>query len=408
MKGPLFYLIIGFIFNLNSAAICNSENKITDSINDGPYIFNVKHKIKILSIKNNSLMEEYITPENFTEIKNKFNLFCTYQDLSVNHLKRIDYYQSYNMVDSIAVISDIHGKYSTYIKLLKAMGIINNDLHWSFGKGHLVILGDIFDKGDMVTEVLWHVYCLEKQAAEEGGKVHILLGNHEVMVLGETLFYMNEKYKEVEKISGTKYYDLYGVNSVLGNWLRSKPVVISINSIIFTHGGISPELVQRKLSFMEINEIFSNSIIGKEIKEEVENKDHEFTGQNNGQIVNNGSITDITLNKGFPGSNIGVDLAAENNYEELMFLVKDDGPIWYRGYFTDPAFCESDLNSIFDFYNKKYIVVGHTSNEEITPRFSNKIFGVDTGIDRDQDGEMLIYKNGSFFKGYITGTRVKF
>jgi len=102
------------------------------------------------------------------------------------------------------------------------MGIIDKNLNWKFGTGHLVVLGDTFDRGDMVTEVLWHLFGLEKQAAKAGGMVYVLLGNHEALVLNKDLSYLNEKYKEVEVISNTNYFDLYSENSVLGRWLRNR------------------------------------------------------------------------------------------------------------------------------------------------------------------------------------------
>jgi len=405
MKRLLFYLIISFILILNPAAICHSESRLTDSINDGPYVFNVKHKLQAKSIKNGFLMEDNITPENFIEIKNRFNLMCTYEDLSVNYLKNLNHSQSYNMVDSIGVISDIHGEYNTYIKLLKAMGIIDNDLHWKFGKGHLVVLGDIFDRGDMVTEVLWHLFGLEKQAVEAGGMVHVLLGNHEIMTLAENLIFINEKYKKVEAISDTKYFDLYPKNSVLGNWLRSKPVVITINDIIFVHGGISPELFQKKYKFQKINMLFSEKIIGKVLREK--NKEQMLLGQNNDRTPDEANSTVPDLGKISSNSITGKEVTADDETKELMFLVQNNGPIWYRGYFTDTDFSESNLDAILDYYNKKHIVVGHTTSEDINSRFNNKILGVDAGIGNDQTGEMLIYKNGSFYTGYITGTRIK-
>ncbi len=108
-------------------------------------------------------------------------------------------------MDSIGVITDIHGEYNIYIDLLKAAGIIDRNLNWKFGKGHLVVLGDIFDRGSMVNEVLWHLFGLEKQAEKAGGMVHVLLGNHEFLVLRKDLSFINEKYKEDEAISGIRY-----------------------------------------------------------------------------------------------------------------------------------------------------------------------------------------------------------
>ena len=213
-------------------------------------------------------------------------------------------------------------------------------------------------------KLLWHLFSLEKQAAKAGGMVHFILGNHELMVLDEDLRYINQKYKNVEAITGIKYSELYSANSVLGKWLRSKPVMVTINDIIFVHGGISPELVHRNLNIRQINQIFSDSIVGRDIWS-----------------------------------------AGEN--EELSFLAGDNGPSWYRGYFTDSTFSESSLDSILTFYEKAHIVVGHSTHKEIKSLFNNKILGIDAGIMYDQPGVMLIYKEGCFYKGSLTGKRDK-
>ena len=364
MKRELFCLITGLLLSLNSASICHSEGQHTGPINDGPYIFNVDHKLKVKWVRNNVLKEGIINRRNFAEIKNRFNLLYSYNDLMDSYLIKSNYSYCHNDIDSISVVSDVHGKYEYYINLLKVTGIIDNNLNWKFGKGHLVVLGDIFDRGNMVTEVLWHLFGLERQAEKAGGKVHVLLGNHEFMVLRNDLCSINEKYWKVEEISETGYADLYSDKSVLGKWLRSKPVVITIDNIIFVHGGISTEIIHRNLHFKQINRFFTNNIIGK-----------------NQWVV----------------------------YEDelLKFLNEANGPLWYRGYFYDTDFCESEIDSILDFYRKKHIVVGHTPNETITSLFDNKILGADTGIGHNKPGEILIYKDGSFYQCFNTNCRVK-
>ena len=117
--------------------------------------------------------------------------------------------------------------------------------------------------GDMVTEILWHLYSLEKQAARAGGMVHYILGNHELMVLDEDLRYINEKYKQVEAISGIKYSDLYSENSVLGKWLRSKPVMVTINNIIFVHRSNYPSwFTETWISGISIRHLVTVSLEG--------------------------------------------------------------------------------------------------------------------------------------------------
>ena len=59
-------------------------------------------------------------------------------------------------------ISDIHGQHELFIKLLQSQKVINEENQWIYDKGHLVIVGDIFDRGDQVTETLWFLFFLEK------------------------------------------------------------------------------------------------------------------------------------------------------------------------------------------------------------------------------------------------------
>jgi hypothetical protein len=160
------------------------------------------------------------------------------------------------------------------------------------------------------------------------------------------------------------YYDLYSESSVLGKWLRNQPAVISINDIIFVHGGLSIEMVRRKIDIEHINHLFSDMLLGKPIE-------------------------------------------TDDDIEELIFLNDDNGPIWYRGFFNDETFCVSRLDSILDFYSSKHIVVGHTPSSQIKSRFDNRIIGIDAGMGNDQPGAMLVYKNGVFYTGSASCNRVK-
>lgn len=364
MKRQLLYMIIGLSINLNSYTICHSGVTGRDSINDGPYFYFADNELKARWIENDRIKEYFVDQENFPEIKKKFNLLFDYRDLKNVLILKPSFSQKYKIIDSLAVISDIHGEYNAYINLLKASGIVDNDLNWKFGKGHLVVLGDIFDRGDKVTEIFWHLFGLEKQAAKAGGMVNLLLGNHELMNLSKDLDYVNEKYKKVETILNTNYYDLYSENSVLGIWLRSKPVIITINDIIFVHAGISDQMIQRNMKIKNVNRLFYDYIVGKDLQYFYANK-------------------------------------------KLRFLDEENGPLWYRGYFTDPGFRESRIDSILAFYGKKHIIVGHTTNQGIKPLFNNKIFGADAGIVNKQPGEIIIYKNGVFYRGLVTGKRIK-
>ena len=96
-------------------------------------------------------------------------------------------FSTYKNVKKVAALSDIHGQFDLAVKLLVNNKIIDKKLNWRFGKGHLVIAGDIFDRGPKVHETLLLIYKLAQQAKKKGGRVHFLLGNHEYMVLHNDL-----------------------------------------------------------------------------------------------------------------------------------------------------------------------------------------------------------------------------
>lgn len=116
------------------------------------------------------------------------------------------------------VVADTHGEYEILVQLLQNQGVIDGNLQWSFGSGHLVVLGDILDRGDRQTEILWLFYALEAAAEAASGGVHVLLGNHETHGwLGGDTRGLNPKYLHVAKVLGVdSYADLFGEDTVLG------------------------------------------------------------------------------------------------------------------------------------------------------------------------------------------------
>lgn len=364
MNRNTLFLTIGILFCFITSTLALNSGINNDTLSAGPYITKDNNKLKAKWIDKGRVKSDVITAENYSEFKKKFNFIFDYNDLKDTYSLKPNYTQVYTSVDSLSAISDIHGEYDKYINLLKASGIIDGNLNWIYGKGHLVVLGDAFDRGDKVTQILWHLFGLEKQAEKAGGMVHVILGNHEVMIFGNDETYMNEKYLKVEELFQMKYSDLFTANTVLGKWLRSKPIVITINDILFVHAGISTEMVDRKLKIEQINRGFSEMLAGKEILSDAE-------------------------------------------YEKLIFLNDDHGPIWYRGYFKEQDFSENQLDLILAFYGTNHIVVGHTHCEGINPIFKNKIFGIDAGISTNEPGQMLIYKNGVFYAGLSNGQRIK-
>jgi hypothetical protein len=325
----------------------NANNPVAaDSvpINDGPYIF----------IKENFLIEKSI-------VDGKVETKKLAIESTTTHF--IAEPAIYKKVKKIAALSDIHGQYDIFINILKNNEIINENLEWSFGKGHLVIVGDVFDRGDKVTETLWFIYNLERKAKKRGGRVHFLLGNHEYMVLHNDLRYIHKKYELSSELLKIDYAQLYGNNTVLGRWLRSKPTIIKLNDNLFVHGGISQEFINQGYDLEKTNNLMRESL------------DRDKEEMKSGQFYQR-----------YYGSN---------------------GPIWYRGYFKG-AIQDQEISSILAQLNAKHIIVGHNSQVQVLQLFDKKVFAVDSSIKKGETGEILLIRKKLYYRGTMQGEKIIF
>ncbi|MFD2200115.1 metallophosphoesterase [Shivajiella indica] len=273
--------------------------------------------------------------------------------------------QRFKKVSKITVISDVHGQFGLTVQLLKNHGVIDENLNWIYGRGHLVVNGDVMGRGDEVTELLWLFYKLENQANLQRGKVHYLVGNHELMVLLNDLRYLNEKYVKAAEIMGVGINELYGGNSVLGNWLRKRPAIVTINDNLIVHAGIAPSFIERKLTAKKVNKLFFDQI------------------------------------SGFHPAN-------EKQLEEIDFMLSPEGPIWYRGYFIENEVSEQGMEKILNFYKSKRMIIGHTSLPAVSKLYNGKLIAVDSNIKEGVNGEILIIEDGVLYRGSLEGVKFKF
>jgi calcineurin-like phosphoesterase family protein len=267
---------------------------------------------------------------------------------------------------SLFVMADTHGEYAIAVELLTKQKVIDSRLKWSFGKGRLVVLGDVFDRGSNHTEILWLLYALEAQAKAAGGAVYVLLGNHESMALGGDERYLNPKYVRVrDALKAPSYASLWSTDSLLGQWLRTKAAVMKIGDYVCLHGGISGEVVERGLTLAQLNDSVRSSL-----------GDRQPDG----------------------------------------FVMSPNGPLWYRGYFEEAAresgstvATAGDIDRILGFYRARAIFVGHTIVPSVTPLFEGRVIAVQVYPHRDDatakpEMQGLLVKRGAFYRARIDGT----
>ncbi|MBK6903518.1 MAG: metallophosphoesterase [Saprospirales bacterium] len=340
-----------------------SQSPVDSSFTDGPYIFFDSNQVVAKWVSGGTLFTDTLSPGESLQldpgVSHSFDPSCVdLEDPFVAH-PRI----SFKGVKKLAAISDIHGQYILMLKLLRAHGVIDAEGNWAFGEGHLVVLGDVFDRGDEVVDILWLIHKLEKQAEDANGRVHYLLGNHEVMNLKNDLRYVNKKYRTTTSLTRIPYNVLFGPETYFGRWIRSKPVSVTINDMVFVHGGLSETCLNLGLSLEQMNTAFQKQILD------------------------------------MPEEEILADPALKILYSEV-------GPIWYRGYFEE-GFTKKRARDILRFLGKKHIVIGHTPAPQVRGLYGSKIFAIDSSIQLGEDGELFWYEEGKFFRGSLSGEKIK-
>ena len=293
------------------------------------------------------------------------------------------------------VVADTHGEFTILVELLRKHGVIDGQLKWSFGSGRLAVLGDVFDRGPNHTEILWLLYELEAQAKAKGGAVHLVLGNHETLVLLGARQYLNPKYLASARALGVPVYAaLWDERSLLGQWLRTKPSVQKIGGYLCLHGGLSAEIVNHGYTLASMNQWVRDLLTYTP----------PYSGPNNRYAPDE---LRIMANKTPAASQADRDAAA--------FLVMHPlGPLWYRGYFPQsagdsgfPRATDDDVRKVLEHFGARAIFVGHTQVPTVTPLYDGKVIAVQVYPRRDDAGdahmEAMLVKDGAFFRARIEG-----
>jgi len=368
LKKLLFILVAVLITCLSVYAddYSNPEDSVPIITDDGPHVYWKNDSTAIVFYWCENQKVEQIFTVNDTL---KFSGFCTDTNIvyTIPRDKPLPSDDIYSDVSKIFVLSDIHGEYEYFVNILITAKIIDDNLHWIWDDGYLVIDGDVFDRGELVTECLWLIYNLEHEAMAAGGRVHLTLGNHEIMPLRNDLRYINEKYLDgICRKTRIQYPDLFGSDTELGRWLRSKHTALKINDILFVHGGLYPNLIDSGYTITRINQTARDGI--------------------------DISSLDLRYNP------------------EVKLMYGSFGPYWYRGFHYEmenryPQITEPEVDKLLSYFDVATIVVGHTGVDQIIGLYNNKILAVDIPFDELLGLQGLLIENGKYYRVHVDGTR---
>jgi len=318
----------------------------------------------------------------------------------------------------VVAFGDVHGAFKDWTTLLRELGVIDAELNWSGGDTHLVSLGDLIDRGPGSRKVVELLMKLDDQAEQAGGAVHMVLGNHEVMVMTGDLRYVSpaefaafagdeteaerdELYAQYRRFNPEgeesvvrQAFDeqfpagfvalrkAYSREGALGSWLIEHPFVIKVNDKVYMHGGIASAASEESIASL-------NGKLQGELRDFLDSMDALRAAGVMPWYV------DYYDRLGFLNARAEEFVAANPRtradwFEPLQqvfdarqaFVFSDDSPNWYRG----TAFCHPYAESFnterfLKRVGAKQLVMGHTPTRgNVHERMDGLAIRLDTGM----------------------------
>jgi hypothetical protein len=252
----------------------------------------------------------------------------------------------------IVAIGDLHGDLTAARRALSLAGAIDENDHWTGGDLILVQLGDILDRGDEEQAVIDLFCALAVEAAEAGGAVHVLNGNHELMNVALDMRYVTPggfadfedavtvedpdsllaSFPEEQRARVAAFRPGGPYARILAQW----SVTRIIGDNLFVHGGVMPQHIDYGLERL------------------------------------NAEVRTWLLGEGPPPEGI----------------LRGDSPVWDRHYSFDVGDGDCDtLAMVLNRLDLKRMVVGHTvQSGGITSHCTGGVWCIDTGMSAHYGG----------------------
>ncbi|WP_309662065.1 metallophosphoesterase [Sphingomonas sp.] len=295
----------------------------------------------------------------------------------------------------IVAVGDLHGDFDAWRQIAVKASIIDSRNRWAGGATILVQTGDIVDRGPDSLKIISHLMKLQAQAKAAGGRVIVLVGNHEAMNMTGDLRYvtageyaafatsdsvrLRDRVYAANKVALTaafraktpamtddairaawlaqtplgklEHQAAWGPDGQLGRWTIANPAIAKVGDTMFVHGGISIS--------------YANTAF---------------------QLINR---------------RVAEALKAHDDSEQSI-LYDPFGPLWYRGLVTrkaDPeqaaAFppgypsIDQELAAALSYAGARRMVIAHTPRlAGIEISHGGQLARIDTGISRYYGGKL--------------------
>lgn len=325
--------------------------------------------------------------------------------------------------ERVYAIGDLHGAYDPLVEMLQQLELVDEELRWVATTSCLVQLGDIVHRGTRTREILDLLMRLETEA---GGRLTVLLGNHEVLSLlgdmtyvsaGEIEAFADEERPEtrqtafmefqrtritvgLEPQAARELFDqkvppgalalqrAFSPTGHYGRWLLDRPTLVRIGDSLFVHGGLTVTDARRGIDVL--NEQMVREIVSYHELREILVRGHWISPITPFSLT----FAAVQAQNERRNSPISVQLvhAARRMIAFLETLpLRETGPIWNRDLSNaEEADLEFRVNGVLDTLRVSRIVVAHTPNLDgrIHSRFDGRVFTIDTGAGPSYGGRI--------------------
>lgn len=259
--------------------------------------------------------------------------------------------------ERVVAIGDLHGDLDATRRAFRLAGAIDANDAWVGGPLVVVQTGDLVDRGDDDRTILDLVERLKADAAQAGGQVLALVGNHEIMNVDLDFRYVTRgafsAFADVVPTDGVAQKTsrlpaeqrgraaAFLPGGPYAKMLAERPVVVRVGDSIFVHGGVLPKHVKTGLD--GINDATSAWLRGDR-------------------------------------------RAAPKE------LSTEDGPLWARTYSAGPGPREcATLSETLTMLNAKRMVMGHTVQRPgISSACDDKAWRIDVGMAKHYGGPIEV------------------
>jgi calcineurin-like phosphoesterase family protein len=258
----------------------------------------------------------------------------------------------------VVAIGDVHADMDAFRVALRTAGAIDARDEWVGGALTVVQLGDLIGRSDEERQVLDFLFDVQRKASQAGGKVHALIGNHEVFggrldnqAIGPNPF------PSWEGVSGLQldhprlrvlppYARTRGAALMPGGPYARRiaefPAVLKLGGTVFVHGGVVPRWARYGVE--RINREVRDWLLG---------------------------MTDE------PDSALGVD--------------DGDRVMWTRQFSSNVTTADcAVLGESLKILGARRMIVAHTVHPEITARCDGRVWATDVGMSRAYGGHVEV------------------